>query len=84
MNKLLTLSQASYIDKVLTHFAMQNSKKCLLPTHHGINLVKEKSPKTPQEEKDMRSVSYTSLYSSLMYVTFYIRPDIYYAVGVVS
>ena len=53
-NKLLELSQASYIDKVLAHFAMQNSKKCLLPTRHGINLSREQSSKTPQKQEDMR------------------------------
>ena len=31
-NKLLPLSQASYIDKVLARFSMQDSKKYLLPT----------------------------------------------------
>ena len=29
-NKRIALSQASYIDKILTKFSMQNSKKCLL------------------------------------------------------
>ena len=33
-NKLLALSQASYIDKVLARFSMQDSKKGLLPTQH--------------------------------------------------
>ena len=40
-NKLLALSQASYIDTVLACFAMQNSKKCLLPTRHGIIISRE-------------------------------------------
>ena len=31
-NKILALSQASYIDKVLARFSMQDSKKGLLPT----------------------------------------------------
>ena len=31
-NKLLALSQTSYIDKVLARFSMQDSKKGLLPT----------------------------------------------------
>ena len=53
-NKLLELSQASYIDKVLARFSMQDSKKGLLPTRHGIILSKEQCPKTPQEEEDMR------------------------------
>ena len=39
-NKLLALSQASYIDKVLACFLMQNSKKGLLPARHGIILSK--------------------------------------------
>ena len=30
-NKILALSQASYIDKVLARFSMQDSKKGLLP-----------------------------------------------------
>ena len=51
--KLLALSQASYIDKVLARFSMQNAKG-LLPTRHGIILSKEQCPKTPQEEEDMR------------------------------
>ena len=40
-NKLLALSQASYIDKVLARFSMQNSKKGLLPARLGIVLSKE-------------------------------------------
>ena len=57
-NKLLALSQASYIDKVLARFSMQNSKKGLLPARHGIVLSREQCPKTPQEEEDMRQVPY--------------------------
>ena len=45
--RLLALSQASYIDKVLARFLMQNSKKGQLPTRHGIILYKEQCPTTP-------------------------------------
>ena len=83
-NKLLALSQASYIDKVLARFSMQNSKKGLLPAWHGITLSKEQSPKTPQEEEDMRRVPYASVVGSLMYAMLCTRPDICYAVGIVS
>ena len=37
-NKMLSLSQAGYIDKVLERFSMQNSKKCLLSFRHGVPL----------------------------------------------
>ena len=83
-NKLLALSQASYIDKVLARFSMPDSKKGLLPTRHGIILSKEQCPKTPQEEEDMRRIPYASTIGSLMYAMLCTRPDICYAVGIVS
>ena len=49
-NKMLALSQAAYIDKVLTRFLMKNSKKGLMPIHHEIVLSKKQCPTTPQEE----------------------------------
>ena len=83
-NKLLALSQASYIDKVLARFFMQDSKKRLLLTRHGITLSKEQCPKTPQEEEDMRRIPYALTVGSLMYAMLCTRPDICYAVGIVS
>ena len=46
-NKLLALSQVSYIDKILARFNMENSKRGTLPFRHGIHLSKEQTPKTP-------------------------------------
>ena len=83
-NRLLALSQATYIDKVLARFSMQNSKKGLMPTRHGISLSKKQCPQTPQEEEDMRRIPYASAVGSLMYAMLCTRPDICYAVGVVS
>ena len=83
-NRLLALSQASYIDKVLARFSMQNSKKGQLPTRHGIVLSKEQCPTTPQEEEDMRRVPYASAVGSLMYAMLCTRPNICYAIGIVS
>ena len=78
------MSQASYIDKVLARFSMQNSKKGQLPTRHGIVLSKEQCPTTPQEEEDMRRVPYASAVGSLMYAMLCTRPYICYAIGIVS
>ena len=83
-NKLLALSQASYIDKVIARFSMQDSKKGLLPTRHGIILSKEQCPKTPKEEEDMRLNPYASAISSLMYAMLCTRPDICYAVRIIG
>ena len=83
-NRQIALSQASYIDKMLSRYVMQDSKKGMLPFVHGVHLSKEYSPKTPQEEEDMRRVPYSSAVGSLMYAMLCTRPDICYAVGIVS
>ncbi|TYK04057.1 gag/pol protein [Cucumis melo var. makuwa] len=82
-NKMLALSQATYICKMLVRYSMQNSKKGLLPFRHGVHLSKEQFPKTPQEVKDIRRIFYASVVGSLMYVMLYTRPDICYAVGII-
>ena len=83
-NKVLALSQASYIDKIVTRFGMENSKRGLLPFRHGIHLSKEQSPKTPEEKELMSKKPYASAVGSLMYAMLCTRPDIFYVVGVVS
>ena len=47
-------------------------------------MSKEQSPKTPQEVEDMRHISYASTVFSLMYAMLFTRPDICYAVRIVS
>ena len=42
------------------------------------------SPSTYKEKEDMRRVLYASIVGSLMYVMVCTKPDIAYAVGVVS
>ena len=66
-NKVLALSQASYIDKIVTRFGMENSKRGLLPFRHGIHLSNEQSPKTPEEKELVSKKPYASAVGSLMY-----------------
>ena len=63
---------------------MENSKRGILPFKHGIHLFKEQSPKTPEGKEHMSRIPYASIVGSLMYAMLYTRPDIYYAMGVVS
>ena len=46
-NRVLAFSQATYIDKMLTRYFMQDFKKGLLPYITGVQLSKEQCPKTP-------------------------------------
>ena len=72
------LSQASYIDKVLTRFSMGNSKKGLLPLRHGLVFSKEQCPKTKGERSHMEGIPYALTVGSLMYARLCTRPDIYF------
>ena len=83
-NKMLDLSQARYIDKILEQFSMENSKKGLLPFRHGVPLSDNQRPKTQEEENMMRQVPYASVIGSLMYAMLCTRPNICYSVGIVS
>ena len=63
---------------------MKNSKTGLLPFRHGIAFYKDQSPKTSEEIERMRRVPYAEAVGSLMYAMFCTRPDICFAVGMVS
>ncbi|KAH9792396.1 hypothetical protein KPL71_004098 [Citrus sinensis] len=83
-NKTLALSQVVYIDKILARFSMENSKIGLLPFRHGITFSKDQSPKTSEEIERMRRVPYADAVGSLVYAMLCTRPDICFAVGMVS
>ena len=83
-NKVLALFQALYIDKILARFSMENSKKGTLPFRHGVHLSKEQSPKTLEQKECMSRIPFASAVGSLMYAMLCTRPDICYAVGIVS
>ena len=63
---------------------MKNPKKRSLPFKYDIHLSKEQSPKTPEQKERTSRIPYASAVGSLMYAMLYTRPDICYAVRVVS
>jgi hypothetical protein len=83
-NRKLTLSQGEYTEKVLESFRMQNAKPVSKPLAKHFKLTKEMCPKTQEEIEYMSRVPYSSAIGSLMYAMVCTRPDIAYAVGVVS
>ncbi|TYK02298.1 gag/pol protein [Cucumis melo var. makuwa] len=82
-NRTLAMPQASYVDKMLSRYKMQNFKKGRLLYRYG-HVSKEQCPKTPQEVEDMRKIHYASVVGSLMYAMLCIRLDICFSVGMVS
>ena len=82
-NKVLALSQALYINKIIARFSMENSKGTL-PFRHEVHFSKEQSPKTLKQKEHMSSIPFASAVGSLMYAMLCTKPDICYAVGIVS
>ena len=83
-NKLLGLSQSTYIDKVLKRFRMEDSKKGYLPVRHGIDLTKDDCPISPSEMKRMQEIPYASAIGSIMYAMLCTRPDVSFALSATS
>ena len=63
---------------------MNEAKPVSIPFGSYFKLSKEQSPKTEEEKDHMSKVPYASTIGSLMYAMVCTRPDIAYAVGVVS
>ena len=82
--RLLGLSQSGYIDKVLKRFSMQDSKRGFLPMSHGIKLSKSQCPTTKAERECMDKIPYASAIGSFMYAMLCTRPDVSYAISMIS
>ncbi|GJW65488.1 hypothetical protein Tco_0117372 [Tanacetum coccineum] len=63
---------------------MENSKKGNLPLHHGIKISKDLSLKTDEKLDKMSRVSYASTIGSIMYAMMCTRPDVSFALIMVS
>ena len=83
-NRTLTLSQATYIEKVLQCFSTENPKAVSTPLPGHLKLTKKMCPKTQEEEDKMSKVPYASVVGSLMYAMVCTRPYIAHIVRVIS
>ena len=82
--RMLGLSQSRYIDLVLKRFSMDGSKRGYLPMSQGIHLSKRMSPKISKERNRMSSIPHASVVGLIMYAILCTRPDIAYALVIVS
>ncbi|KAL0311685.1 UNVERIFIED_CONTAM: Retrovirus-related Pol polyprotein from transposon TNT 1-94 [Sesamum calycinum] len=82
--KLLSLSQETYIKRIIERFRMHNANPVDTPMDKSCVLSKELCPKTEEEKKRMTKIPYASAVGSLMYAMMCTRPDLCVAVGMVS
>ncbi|KAK3128943.1 hypothetical protein QOZ80_6BG0468570 [Eleusine coracana subsp. coracana] len=80
----LYLSQKGYIEKVLRRFNMHNAKPVSTPLAPHFRLSSALCPESDYDIEYMSRVPYTSAVGSLMYAMVCSRPDLSYALSVVS
>ena len=83
-NRIVTLSLEQYIKKILEQFNIYDCNPIDIPFARGKYLSKEMGPKTPKEKRKMSNDPYSTIVGSLMYIMMCIRPNICYAIGMVS
>jgi hypothetical protein len=81
---LLFLSQHDYINKVLHRFNMPDAKKVTTPIAPHFKLSATQCPVTDEDIEYMSRVPYSSAAGSLMYAIVCSRPDLSYAMSLVS
>jgi len=81
---LLFLSQQNYIKKVFQRFSMHNAKAVSTPIAPHFKLSAAQCPSTDQDIEYMSRVPYSSVVGSLMYAMVCSRPDLSYAMSLVS
>ena len=80
-NWTISFSQATYVQKIIKCFRMEDANPLSIPITLGHNLSKSQSPISDLDIEEMRDVLYREAVSSLMYVVIGTRPDIAYTVS---
>src|ERR1700678_648162 len=78
-NQIISLSQHSYIDSIITRFNFNNLKPLSIPMDPSVPLSKSQSPTKIEDVAKMKSIPYREAVGSLMYAAMGTRPDIVFA-----
>src|SRR3954465_8791278 len=82
--RLISLSQSTYLDKVLKRFGMEDSKKGFLPMFPNTTLSKNQSTAMAEDRERMSKTPYALAIGSIMYAMLCTRPYIAYPVSITS
>ncbi|GKB52526.1 retrovirus-related pol polyprotein from transposon TNT 1-94, partial [Tanacetum coccineum] len=82
--KILRVSQSGYVSKIMNNFRIDNEKSVKMPLGGHFKLSLKDCPVRDCDVERMSKVPYVNAIGSLMYLMVCTRPDIAYAVSVVS
>ncbi|KAF7762373.1 hypothetical protein Agabi119p4_8966 [Agaricus bisporus var. burnettii] len=80
----ITLSQRAYCERILERFHMQDVNPRSTPLKPHIVLSTDDMPQTEQEKLEMKNVPYREALGSLMWLQVATRPDLSFAVNLLS
>lgn len=80
----ITLSQRAYCERMLERFSMKEATPRRTPLPASVTLSIKDSPTTEEEIKDMQNVPYREALGSLMWLPVATRPDLSFAVNLLS
>src|SRR5579871_4790349 len=83
-NRIVSLSQSKYIEDILKKYRIENCRPISTPMDTNKKLSKVMYPKTPEEIEEIKNIPYQSAVRSLIYLILGTRPDIAFAIGVLS
>ena len=78
------ISQASYIEKMVSKFSMLDSKPIKIPLASHFKYSSDQCPSLDKDKKEMEKVPYSSAVGSVMFTMVSTRPDISHAINVLS
>lgn len=80
----ITLTQRTYIEQVLKDYGLFFSIPVFTPLPHGIELSDEQPPSSDEDRYFMRDKPYRPLLGSMMWIAGCTRPDIAFAVNLLT
>lgn len=83
-NGMVAIDQEHYIEELLKRFRMEESNPVATPLDVNQKLTKAMKPASAEEREKMSSIPFKELVGGLQFVAQCSRPDISYAVSVVS
>jgi hypothetical protein len=83
-NEVLSLSQKTYLEKIIKKYNMHASKATPAPIQKGDKFGLYQCPKNQYEIDQMKAVPYASVVGSLQYAQVCTRPDLAFVTGVLG
>ena len=82
--RTLSINQHAYIESLVERFRLTNVKPVSIPMDPNTQYLVEQSPSTPNQVAKMRGMPYSKAIGSVLWLAVVSRPDIAYAVGILS